>query len=335
MKDLVIQLLNTGQGNCAFIRYGEHTALIDARLVGGPNDLLKYIKRQLSGKALNYLIVSHPHKDHIQGLRHLLRDKDIEIEVLVDSRLRIEKDEDEDYPDYDAYLEEVSERQGDTERYHFCKAGVRFHFGDAMIDFLTPDDDYADEKKDAAFVNRHSAVVKVSLPDAEGKGGKSVLFLADTVRETFETDLKAPNLLRLLPSDVVVASHHGSKYFFYSQDDSNCEEDAYVEHLETMSPDYTYISCSKKEAGEDGPPHKQALELYSEYGGEVFRADEYGSVEITIRKDGTGKALLDINPDFEITDDDSEDNGGKRREASPIVSRSPSQLGSQPKGFHK
>jgi beta-lactamase superfamily II metal-dependent hydrolase len=79
--DLIITFIDIGQGNCTFIQCpGGETILIDCGSVtkGEPkNEIAKsaseYIKQGLTANKLDYLIISHPDKDHMNLVHDVLK----------------------------------------------------------------------------------------------------------------------------------------------------------------------------------------------------------------------------------------------------------------------
>ena len=83
----------------------------------------------------------------------------------------------------------------------------------------------------------------------------------------------------LLDSDILHASHHGSRTFFILENEEH-DVKHNIDHLENIEPQYTIISAwtdeEKKKARKlEFPPHEDAIELYEEY------TTEDGGVYIT------------------------------------------------------
>src|SRR5690606_21178827 len=150
--------------------------------------------------------------------------------------------------------------------------------------------------EDGNFINRQSGVIRIDLGNATCK--EAVLFLADSVRETFETDLCETKQWELLPAEVIVAAHHGSKKFFYCSDDGECKKGSYLEHLEKMDPKYVFISCNEDSSQENHPPHEEAIRIYCKNGRRVHRSDMDGHATVTITgDDGNFDIRFNTDPD--------------------------------------
>ena len=71
--EMRIHFLDVGQGDSAFIELASgKTLLIDTGEYGYGNDIVKYIKA-LGYDAVDHLVLTHPHSDHIGGARPVLR----------------------------------------------------------------------------------------------------------------------------------------------------------------------------------------------------------------------------------------------------------------------
>lgn len=71
-KELIVRLLNVGQGDATYIRNGSSRVLID----GGPNTAIlgRFLDSlRLNGSTIDVVILSHQHLDHYSGLRELFR----------------------------------------------------------------------------------------------------------------------------------------------------------------------------------------------------------------------------------------------------------------------
>ena len=69
-RELVVRMLDVGQGDAILIQNGGSTVLVD----GGPNPKLlgrRLDELGLRGVTLDAVILTHPHSDHYQGLREL------------------------------------------------------------------------------------------------------------------------------------------------------------------------------------------------------------------------------------------------------------------------
>ena len=98
-----VYFLDVGQGDCTFIKCPNGTTiLIDCNISN--DDFLFWLEDQLpenddGKKILDYLIITHPHEDHIKGIGKL---KEYIINNIWESghRMYIPEEEQKDYPHY-------------------------------------------------------------------------------------------------------------------------------------------------------------------------------------------------------------------------------------------
>ncbi|MFL5502664.1 MAG: MBL fold metallo-hydrolase, partial [Gemmatimonadaceae bacterium] len=71
-KDLVVRLLDVGQGDATYIQNGQSRVIID----GGPSPAVfgRYLDSLgLNNSTIDVVILSHQHLDHYSGLRELFK----------------------------------------------------------------------------------------------------------------------------------------------------------------------------------------------------------------------------------------------------------------------
>lgn len=76
-KELKVHYIDVGQGDSILIEVGNASMLIDAGNNGDGNRIVSYIKDQGINK-LDYLILTHPHADHIGGATDVIKALDID-----------------------------------------------------------------------------------------------------------------------------------------------------------------------------------------------------------------------------------------------------------------
>lgn len=245
-KNMVVHYLDVGQGDSEFIELpnGE-CMLIDAGTAEYSPRIIDSIEAYGYGE-LDYVVATHPHADHIGGMRDVINSFDIgEIympKVSTDTKT------------FENLLNTISQKELSI---NTAKAGTEVYSDSEMkIEFLAPvNSSYKD-------LNNYSAVVKITY------GSNSFLFTGDaedlSENEMLEKDYE------LLSCDVLKAGHHGS--------DSSSSAD----FLNAASPRYAVISCG---AGNSyGHPHSETIERFESAGVQIHRTDENGT--ITIACDG-------------------------------------------------
>ncbi|MCM1115178.1 MAG: MBL fold metallo-hydrolase [Clostridium sp.] len=243
---LVVHYLDIGQGDCEFIELPDNRCmLIDAATADYSDKIVSTIS-DLGYSSIDYLVATHPHADHIGGMRMVIETFDIG-EIYMPKAVSNTKT-------YENVLETI---QSKGLSIHTAKAGKEIFSNDALeIQLLAPvSENYSD-------TNNYSAVVKITY------GANSFLFTGDA--EKLAEDEMLTEYYDELDSDVLKAGHHGSRY-------SSSQE-----FLEAVTPEYAVISCGNDNSY--GHPHKEALNRLSDAGCEVLRTDELG--DITIACDG-------------------------------------------------
>lgn len=241
-KTLTVSFLDVGQGDSIFIELPDgKTMLIDASESDQADTIEAYIRARGHQK-LDYLVATHPHADHIGGMRAIVEAFEIG-EVWMPNA-------DATTATYEKLLTAIDEKGLSI---HTAKAGkVILETESLRIDLLAPcKEDYSD-------LNDYSAVIKLTY------GSTKFLFTGDAETLSEEemiasgTDLSA---------DVLKLGHHGS---------STSSSEAF---LKAVSPTYGIISCG--EGNDYGHPHSETLESAAKHGITLYRTDLLGHIVFT------------------------------------------------------
>lgn len=193
-EDKVV-FLDVGQGDAILLQSGAHQVLVD----GGPGaTVLERLGEELPffDKTLDVLVLTHPQRDHMEGLLHVLEHYDVGLVVLPrvahTSQLQ------------DVWLQKIIER---SVPYRFAWAGERLQVGDMTVVVLGP---FATPAAAAAIrsdLNNASVITRVDL--CPERTCLSFLLTGDAERpaEALLVSLTPPALLDV---DVLKAGHHGS-----------------------------------------------------------------------------------------------------------------------------
>ncbi len=251
--DVAVHFIDVGQGDSELIWLpGGKTMLIDAGDNGQEDRLLSYLRAQGVSR-IDYLVGTHPHADHIGGMREV-------IETFPIGKIYLPRvsHTSETYTDMLKAIEQKgltveTARQG---KVLFAENGVR-------AECLAP----AGESYES--LNNHSAVIRLTYQDI------SFLFTGDA-EGLSEKEMLSAGID--LTADVLKVGHHGSS------------TSTTADFLQAVSPGCAVISCGK--SNDYGHPHQETLKKLEKAGIEVFRTDEMGTIimetdgkNINIRKE--------------------------------------------------
>lgn len=245
---LSVHFIDVGQGDCTLVMCEGHNMLIDAGESDQGKKVVEYLKAQ-NIECLDYVIGTHPHSDHIGGLRAVV-ESDIKIDKII-----MPKIPDEQVPTSYTYTKLLKAiiNKGLT----VTKADdSEFDLGCAVINTYTP-------KKVYKNLNDYSVATKIT------HGGNSFLITGDLGKQS---EKELINRGCNLSAKVLQAGHHGSR------------ESSIKQFLEKVNPSYAVIQCG---AGNSyGHPHDEALERISKYAEKIYRNDKDGT--IVFESDGKG-----------------------------------------------
>lgn len=247
---LIVTVIDVGQGDSVLITLGDNAMLIDAAQSSAP--VLEEL-REHNIDDIDVLIATHPHDDHIGGMKDIVEGYDIGVVYMADTH--------SDTKVYRQLIEIIGERSIPIKEAY---AGIEFRFGSAVCTFVSPGR-YADEG-----ANNESAALFIDYYDSE------FLFTGDMEKKAEKAVLSDGYLI---DADVLKAAHHGSS------------TGTTKEFLNAVTPDYAAVSCGA--GNKYGHPHEETLELFEAYGTSVLRTDISGditfisdgkSIEVSIEK---------------------------------------------------
>ncbi|MBL9005615.1 MAG: MBL fold metallo-hydrolase [Myxococcales bacterium] len=256
---LSITFFDIGQGDAALVvtPTGKRI-LIDGGPPEGTNALLSALaERQID--RLDLVLLSHPHLDHLAGLRRVV--ERIPIATYMDAGYESTS------PPYRALLQALSERSIPVKQ---AKRGRSIDGGGGVtLLLLAPPDPFIDRSR--SDVNANSVVVRLSY------AGHSVLFTGDAEPETERWLLAQygpgasppPETAGLLAADVLKVAHHGGKY------------SSTATFLSVVRPQLAVISCAA--VNDYGHPTPETLGRLEKVGARVLRTDQLGHITLRSR----------------------------------------------------
>ena len=273
-KELIVRVLDVGQGDAIYIRNGSSKILID----GGPQEatLGRYLDSlRLNNTTLDVVILTHQHLDHYSGLRELFKTpRHIRIRYFFENKdpapavtLAHLRDSILSRMDHDSLIYRDTDDPCDDGR-SMCTITMN---GGAILHILAP-------KPDGNGPNNRSVAVKLVGPDS----ASFTMWLAgDAEHEEISWFESAGyNLNPGMHVNVLKANHHGS-----------CNG-VTPEYLSLIQPQWVITSVGAR--NEYGHMHTQAKDIYRAAGSPWYRTDQNGT--ITIRSPGTPNGGYTITP---------------------------------------
>ncbi len=244
--DVVLHMIDVGQGDAVFIDNGDNDILIDAGTGESAPTLLEYLEA-IGTQRIEYAFFSHPHEDHIGGGDDVITHFDVENVVMPKHP--------EDTACYRNLMDVIDKRECELT---YALSGDEFTAGDVKVEILSPDKGY---KTDDA--NHISLIMKVSYGEID------IMFTGDAEESNESYVLR--RYPEKLDCEILKVGHHGSS--------SSSTED----FLAAVTPEIALISLG--EGNQYGHPHREALLRLNSYVDELHRTDREGDLVIGMTRD--------------------------------------------------
>jgi competence protein ComEC len=237
---LKVHYINVGQADSILIQQGSQNMLIDAGTNASANTLIGYLKAE-NIKKLDYLILTHPHEDHIGGADVVIDTFNIGTVLMpkVTSNTKTFKDV-------------VTSMNKKSLKAKLPVVGDSFKLGEASCNILGPINTVVGD------LNTYSIVLKLTF------GSNKFIFTGDA-QVSNEKDMINKGMD--LSADVLKLGHHGSRTSTSQQ------------FLDKVNPKYAVISCGIK--NDYGHPHKEVMQRLQAKKIKVYRTDENGTIVCT------------------------------------------------------
>lgn len=238
--NLKIHYINVGQGDSELIQNNGENMLIDTGTNESTSSLVSYLKSQNVSK-IKYLILTHPHEDHIGGADAVIKEFNVRNVYMpnVTTNTRTFKDV-------------VAAMKAKDLKAKLPNVAEEFKVGTAKFKILSPINTNSED------LNTYSIVIKLTF------GSTKFLFTGDAQNSNEEDMI---NKGFDLSADVLKVGHHGS-HTSTSQD-----------FLDKVNPRYAIISCGK--GNDYGHPHAETMQKLQSKNIKVYRTDEDGTIVCT------------------------------------------------------
>ncbi len=237
--DMSVHFLDVGQGDCSLIIMpsGE-TMLIDTSTKNQADVILEYIS-YYKIKKIDYLVLTHPHADHIGSAPEIISSLDIGTVMMPDATTTTNI--------FEQTLNAIDDKNLEIT---IPKVGEEFKLGKANITILGP-------AKNTNDLNNMSIVLRLDY------GKTSFLFTGDAEQHS-ESYMLSSNDVSAFKANVLKVGHHGSSTSTSSK------------FLSAVDPDYAVISCGKDNSY--GHPHTETIKSLQKNNITYFRTDEKGNI---------------------------------------------------------
>lgn len=257
--ELVVKMLDVGQGDSVLIRTKTQTILIDTSDVG-ERDKLKAALAREQVHTIDKLIITHPHADHLGGAS-----------VVFDA-CEVKRVYDNGQPHtskiYRDYLKAI---KAEGAKYKSLKDGDKLDFGDgATFTVLSPT---------AAMVKEggrdESGKINYNINSIEGRltyGQHFAMMFTGDGEAVSESGILKRHKADELASDLLKSPHHASK------------TSSSPDFLKAVSPKLALISCGAGNSYHH--PHPSTLNKYKKQKIQWYRTDVNGAITIGVDANG-------------------------------------------------
>ncbi len=238
-----VHYIDVGQGDAELICFPDgDVMLIDAGPKNNAEKLVEYLKAQKI-KKIDYVVLTHPHTDHIGGMCAVLDN----FKVL---NIYMPKIPEDNIPTNETYQETIKALIDKKINVVEPIAGECIKEDSiASVKILAP------HKKVYNNLNNYSIVLRIKCDDM------AFIFMGDAEEKSEEEIMKKCYEIK---SDVIKCGHHGSKT---SSD---------RKFLKRVKPKFAIISCERNNSY--GYPNRNLLGRLRNMGVEVYRTDLNGNI---------------------------------------------------------
>lgn len=194
MRDLRLFFFKVGDGHCSYIEFPNgKNGLVDVKITHEENqdDVINILKAAKIDR-LDYLFITHPHRDHIEGLDEIV--DNFSIGTFICSPIDFVPD-----PIYDSWeIYEAMRKGNHCDGVYEVTEGWHSDIGDARIDYIAPQKELLEECPDD--VNNNGLILRIKCR------GHQIIIPGDAETECWE---KIPDD-EIEDTTLLLAAHHGN-----------------------------------------------------------------------------------------------------------------------------
>ena len=218
MRDLKLFFFKVGNGHCTYIEFPNgKNGLVDVKVTDEENyDNIIDVLKNAKIRSLDYLSITHPHRDHIEGLDQIV--ENFSIGEFICPPVDFVPD-----PVYDSWEVYEAMRKGNyCEEVFEVTEGWHSTIGDVRIDYIAPRKELLEEDPDD--INNNGLILRI-----KGRGHR-IIIPGDTEEKCWE-DIPDSEIE---DTTLLLASHHGN-------DSGYC-----LEKVKAMNLAFVVISAGPK-----------------------------------------------------------------------------------------
>ena len=240
LPQVSINMIDVGQADSILIQDDGKSMLIDTGNGADESTIDAYLKSMKIAK-LDYLILTHPHEDHIGSASFVLDNYPVKNVIMpeVTSNTKV----------FEGLLDTLISKKSNVIK---AVSGKAYILGKSKFQILAPNG------KEYSDLNNYSVVIKLTYDKT------SFLFMGDAEKLSENEIIGAGYDLK---ADFIKIGHHGSGY------------STGAEFLNKVDPTYAFISVGKDNSY--GHPAQETIDLLTKNKVKVYRTDLLGSVVAT------------------------------------------------------
>lgn len=275
-------LINCGSGLMHLIIFPDETVMLFDCNVTNDNedDILDFLEKHIPSKYdsdadmdekyIDVFVNSHRDEDHYHGLKKV--NSKYKIKSIWDSGQSGESTKSDDYNYYMNLRRELKKKSNDKLLVPTPTDNILKSYGNADVYCLAAEADFEESTKESIILEcaakiQHTNSMVLLIVYRERK----LLLTGDSDWKSWKEQIVAnfsDNAINYENTDVLIASHHGSRSFFTDEEtiDLNSYPDTtYIESIELINPVITLISCAEYEYKNYHLPNKEAMKLYMKH----------------------------------------------------------------------
>lgn len=296
-------LLDCGSGLMHLLIFPDDTVvLFDCNVtIEKENELLNFLNRCIPAKyddnkkeyvkEIDIFINSHRDTDHLRGLKKI--NERFKIKSIWDSGQTGANTDNDDY-NYYMYLRRELKKENEKNLFVPKPSNIELcDIGGVKIFCLSAEEDFEenyinDVRMEAKIQHTNSMVLLLKY------AGRKMLLTGDSDWKSWKEKI-VPSFSKYNDyyedTDILIASHHGSRSFFTDESNEHINEEenpetTYSKSIELIKPVITLISCG--DYSEYNHPNKEAMQLYKKYTSneQVYTTNNLGTISGIINEDG-------------------------------------------------